>query len=228
MRRLPTGFSNPAGICAGISQSTMSVHGDGLYAREAGGVASRVFGLGVHTLLESIAMLRKSRTWDEVRQMLQEEKSPLLAKMRAGGLTPVEAKRLAEGAMDVAEHVTYDALGQWILDPHVEGDHEVRWVAVLGGAVRTVQTDRVFRASAKPLEEGDDTWWVVDYKTANLGDDPESALPALRTQFAPQLETYGRVLRKLHGSGTKIRAGIYYPRWQRFDHWELCEDTIVN
>jgi hypothetical protein len=62
----------------------------------------------------------------------------------------------------------------------------------------------------------------VDYKTAH----PEglasgAELPALRTLFAPQLETYARVLRNLHGSGRPIRAALYYPLMRALDWWEL-------
>ncbi len=82
--------------------------------------------------------------------------------------------------------------------------------------------DRVFRAGANPLTEGEDCWWIVNYKTAHADNiDPAQALPDLRRLFAPQVEVYGQVLRNLHGNPTTIHAGLYYPRMLLFDWWEL-------
>jgi hypothetical protein len=41
----------------------------------------------------------------------------------------------------------------------------------------------------------------------------------LRAIFAPQIETYAEVLRKLHGSDAQVRAGLYYPRMASLDWW---------
>jgi hypothetical protein len=43
----------------------------------------------------------------------------------------------------------------------------------------------------------------------------------LRTLFAPQLVTYGRILRNLLGADAVIRAGLYYPRMSLLDWWEI-------
>jgi ATP-dependent exoDNAse (exonuclease V) beta subunit len=72
------------------------------------------------------------------------------------------------------------------------------------------------------MSEGDKTWWIVDYKTALIDRlSRAEGLPQLRALFAPQIEIYARVLRKLHGAQTSIRAGLYYPRMLQFDWWEL-------
>jgi hypothetical protein len=73
-----------------------------------------------------------------------------------------------------------------------------------------------------PQSEGQQAWWIVDYKTAHSDNvDPAEALPKLRPLFAPQLERYAEVLRNLHGEVAPIRAGLYYPRMLQFDWWEL-------
>jgi hypothetical protein len=85
-----------------------------------------------------------------------------------------------------------------------------------------VRVDRVFRAGLTPESDGEQAWWIVDYKTVHAAaPDPAAALPALRTLFAPQLETYAGFLRNLHGSDAVIRAGLYYPRMLLFDWWEI-------
>jgi ATP-dependent exoDNAse (exonuclease V) beta subunit len=82
--------------------------------------------------------------------------------------------------------------------------------------------DRIFRAGTQPQSEGEECWWVIDYKTAHTETEaPAAALAQLRPIFAPQLAAYAEVLRKLHGKEEKIRAGLYYPRLGQFDWWEL-------
>ena len=82
--------------------------------------------------------------------------------------------------------------------------------------------DRVFRAGLTPLSEGEQAWWIVDYKTAHSDNlDPAAALPEFRKIFAPQLMAYAEVLRNLHGQDAVLRAGLYYPRMAQFDTWEL-------
>jgi hypothetical protein len=129
---------------------------------------------------------------------------------------------LTEAALAVAVATSHNPTGQWVLDPHLEADSEVRWTGLLGGEIRNVQADRVFRAGPEPLESGDGVWWIVDYKTAfTPGRDPDAAVSALRSVFAPQLEVYAHVLRQMHGDAITIRAGLFYPRWTQLDWWEI-------
>ena len=77
----------------------------------------------------------------------------------------------------------------------------------------------MFRAGSAPQADGDDCWWIIDYKTAR--ESGAESLLNLRALFAPQLELYAKVLRNLHGDKAAIRAGLYYPRIPAFDWWEL-------
>ena len=196
-----------------------------LYARESGGAESRVLGRAVHSLLEQLAIWRStSHSWDECREALPNESTRLIARMKAAGLSQANAVRLTAEAIAVAIETTNDPLGQWVLDPHQDAGSEVSWTGVLGGQIRTVQADRIFRGGPVPLQAGSD-WWVVDYKTAVIddGDDP-TALTRLRSVFSPQLDVYARVLRQLHGERITVRAGLYYPRIrQKFDCWEASD-----
>jgi ATP-dependent exoDNAse (exonuclease V) beta subunit len=196
--------------------------GDPLYSRESGGVESRVLGLAAHALLEKLALLRITQTWENARAALEDESPRLTAQIRAAGLSRIEAARLTEAALAVAMATSHNPTGQWVLDPHLEADSEVRWTGLLGGEIRNVQADRVFRAGPEPLEPGDGVWWIVDYKTASTpGSDRDTAVSALRSVFAPQLEVYARVLRQIHGDAITVRAGLYYPRWTRLDWWAI-------
>jgi ATP-dependent exoDNAse (exonuclease V) beta subunit len=196
--------------------------GDPLYSRESGGVESRVLGLAAHALLEKLALLRITHTWENARAALEDERPRLAAQIRAAGLSRVEAARLTETALAVAMATSHNPTGQWVLNSPVEADSEVRWTGLLGGEIRNVQADRIFRAGPEPLEPGDSVWWIVDYKTAfTPGSDPDAAVSGLRSVFAPQLEVYARVLRQIHGDAITVRAGLYYPRWTRLDWWAI-------
>jgi hypothetical protein len=129
---------------------------------------------------------------------------------------------MADAAMAVVLATSNDPIGQWVLDPHIEGVSEVPWTGLLGGEIRNVQADRVFRGGMEPLEQGDSVWWIVDYKTTQSpAGDLDTALAASRTVYAPQLETYARVLRQLRGVDIPVRVGLYYPTWAKLDFWEL-------
>jgi hypothetical protein len=88
--------------------------------------------------------------------------------------------------------------------------------------VRTVRVDRVFQAGPEPCAEGDDCWWIIDYKTAHADHlDPAQAKSEFHALFAPQVEAYAQLLRNLRGTATPVRAGLYYPRLLLLDWWEM-------
>jgi ATP-dependent exoDNAse (exonuclease V) beta subunit len=220
-RLLPGVHVPPPGT--NLPPSTAAIAGLGaLYERHEGGLRSRALGVAVHALLEEIARLRATLEWDAVRAALPRFSSRVTAQIRADGIDPQEAARMAAQAVEIALQATHDPNGAWILSPRIDAQSEVRWAGVAGGGLRTVQVDRVFRAGAEPRAEGDGIWWIVDFKTAHEdGPTPQAALPGLRERFAPQLVAYAGFLRNLYGAETQVRAGLYYPRITAFDWWEI-------
>jgi ATP-dependent exoDNAse (exonuclease V) beta subunit len=193
-----------------------------LYTRHEGGLLSRALGIAVHTLLENLARLRTTNDWEQARAALKQFQPRIAAQIRAAGIDPSQASAIAAEALRIALDSSRDPLGQWILSPHPQAAAEARWTGVAAGTLRTVQVDRLFRAGLEPQSAGDAAWWIVDYKTAHADAlAPANALPQLRAAFAPQLEAYAEILRKLHGNHIPIRAGLYYPRMLLFDWWEL-------
>jgi ATP-dependent exoDNAse (exonuclease V) beta subunit len=195
---------------------------DKLYHRHEGGLLSRALGIAVHALLEQLAHLRKSNDWDAARAALKHFEPRTAAQIRSAGIDPHKATTLAEEAMRIALDASREPAGNWILSPHPQDAAEARWTGVTAAGIRTVQVDRLFRASLDPLSTGNQAWWIIDYKTAHADSpDATAALPQLRALFAPQLAAYADVLRKLHGTDAPIRAGLYYPRMLLFDWWEI-------
>lgn len=193
--------------------------GTPLYERHEGGMLSRALGSAVHSLLEEVARLRTAYDWPGSRAELPNLQRRIIAQLRSKGVDLTQAAKIAGQAFDIAVQASHDANGQWILSPHADGASEVCWAGVLAGSLHEVRVDRVFRAGSTPQADGDDCWWIIDYKTAR--ESATESLPNLRALFAPQLELYAKVLRNLHGSNAAIRAGIYYPRIPAFDWWEL-------
>jgi ATP-dependent exoDNAse (exonuclease V) beta subunit len=217
-RRLPANWNAPEDESPTHPADTQITGTGRLYDRHEGGLVSRALGRAVHLLLEHASLLREQREWDEVRVALDDLRSRVTAEIRAAGIERATAARLAERALTIAVEATRDESGRWILEPRQEAQSEVRWAGVASGALRTVQADRVFRAGNEPLTASGDVWWIVDYKTAY---EENVELEKLRREFAPQLETYARVLRNLRGADAKVCAGLYYPRMGKLDWWEV-------
>lgn len=219
LRRLPQEFSvadDASPLFA--SSASRAVEVAELYQRHEGGLSSRALGTAVHSLLEEYARLRGKLDEASASAALDGFRPVLLAQMRSRGLSPAEADLLSNEAFTLARNAVHDPIGAWILSPHPHAASEARWTGSVGGALRTVQADRVFRAGPEPLAEGQDCWWIVDYKTAHA--ESAGALPALRTLFAPQLASYAAILRDLHGREARILSGLYYPRMGVLDWWE--------
>ena len=222
LRRLPSDYRSPQAeqIATAATEAVIGMGASRVYQRHEGGLLSRALGTAVHALLEELARLRETHDWPAAHAALSNLEPRIAAQVRALGVDQVQAKSLATDAVKVALNASNDPIGQWILSPHAEAASEIRWAGVVAGALTTVRVDRIFRAGLTPTSEGQEAWWIVDYKTADA-EDPAAALPQLRRIFAPQIETYAQVLRNLHGADAVIRAGLYYPCMLLLDWWEL-------
>jgi ATP-dependent helicase/nuclease subunit A len=222
LRRLPADFQPPPAVRLHTRADfdVVASKSNNLYQRHEGGVVSRALGSAVHMAFEQLARLRVIHDWHEARKQLADAVGRIAARVRATGIDRARANELAIEAVGLAIRASQNAVAAWILSPHPGAESEVRWTGIIDGTVRTIQADRVFRAGGDPLAEGTNTWWIVDYKTVQTNGDASEALPQLRKLFAPQLEVYASVLRKLHGPDVEVRAGLYYPRMMRFDFWD--------
>jgi ATP-dependent exoDNAse (exonuclease V) beta subunit len=226
LRRLPPDFSVPSASLSTSAEDDALVGAGRLYERHEGGLISRTLGRAVHALLQQLAQQLVTETLDAALATLASQRPRVAANIRAAGIEPANALRMAAQAIQIAQQAAADPIAQWILAPHSDAQNEIRWAGVVAGNLRTVQVDRVFRAGPRPqispASPGEETWWIIDYKTAHEGGvDPAAALPELRRQFAPQIEAYATVLRNLRGAPIQLCAGLYYPRMSLFDWWPL-------
>jgi ATP-dependent exoDNAse (exonuclease V) beta subunit len=223
LRRLPPDFqlsaNNPSDHFA---DDIVGAGSNRSYERHAGGMASRALGSAVHKLLEELASLRTKLDWTQARAAIAQWEPRIVAQVRSSGIQSSQAASIATQAVDIALKACEDPIGRWILSPHAEAASEAGWAGVLNGDLHLVRVDRIFRAGAEPASQAQDVWWIIDFKTAHADNlDAAVALPGFRATFAPQLQTYAAILRKLHGPNAQLRAGLYYPRMSLFDWWEI-------
>jgi ATP-dependent exoDNAse (exonuclease V) beta subunit len=224
VRRLPLEFAAQPPPLA-LAGDVPFVGVSRLYERHEGGLLSRALGKAVHALLQQFAHRLESESPQAALAQIARQQPRIAAMIRATGVEPAVASRMAAQAVDIVRQASRDPIAQWILAPHPDSANEIRWTGMIDGSLRTVQVDRVFRAAPRPnivASPDDDTWWIIDYKTAHQDKpDPATLLPELRRQFAPQIEAYAAVLRNLRGAGIHLCAGLYYPRMALFDWWQL-------
>ena len=226
LRRLPTDFAAPAPMSSVHATDEALLGAGRLYERHEGGLLSRALGTAVHALLQQLAQRLVTQTREAALAALAQHHPRIAATIRAAGIDSAEANRMAAQALQIVLQAAGDPLAHWILAPHADAANEIRWTGIVAGSLRTVQVDRIFRAGPSPqtlaASPDEDTWWIIDYKTAHQeGLDPAALLPELRRQFAPQIEAYAAVLRNLRGAGIHLCAGLYYPRMALFDWWRL-------
>jgi ATP-dependent exoDNAse (exonuclease V) beta subunit len=224
LRRLPPEFqtSRAAGSTLNAQENVIGLGDADPYQRHQGGQISRALGNAVHKLLEELARLRKTLDWDSASAALENLRPCITASIRSAGVSLTVAENITAQAFECAVNAKRDTYGRWILSPHAEAISESGWAGIVGGNLRTVRVDRLFRAGLEPLQPGNHALWIIDYKTSHAESiDASSALPIFRVIFAPQLQMYAAVLRNLHGSDLQLRAGLYYPRMSLFDWWEI-------
>lgn len=223
LRRLAPDFESATVVGASLSASE-SVIGlnDTAYQRHEGGLFSRSLGNAAHKLLEELARLRLSLDWRSSLTALENMLPRITAMVRSAGISLAQAQDIASQAFHIARNASCDSIGQWILSPHSEAVSESGWAGIVGGSLRLVRVDRLFRSGLEPLQSGDEALWIIDYKTAHADNlDAKSALPTFRATYSPQLQAYASVLRNLHGPQFQLRAGLYFPRMSLFDWWEI-------
>jgi hypothetical protein len=127
------------------------------------------------------------------------------------------------------ENALRDPLGLWLLAPHpgAANEHAVTaWLDAVAEPPRaaSIRVDRRFYAGPEPHALGNDVLWIVDYKTANHGPKGlDEFLDAQRAAYAPQLETYARILTQTVPHATpprELRVALYYPAIQRLIWWK--------
>ncbi len=223
VQRLPLDFNPRARFALDPAQRLRYTTADSLrqaatFTRPEGGFAVRAFGNVVHRYLQVLAVrLATGLSADALLTELPAWPGRLEASLRGEGLPPAIAKREAAQALRALQQTLTDPIGRWLLAPHPEAASERDLQLPTGGALRV---DRTFRAAEAPLGPGDDTIWIVDFKTTEQGSRSDEAFRAGElAKYSAQLEAYAGLRRTLPGGSAPIRLGLYYPLIPRLLHW---------
>jgi len=209
------------------------------FSRPDGSFAARSFGNVVHAALESLATrIADGCSADSLVAELSGWTPRLAALLRADGLPQATVARLAHEAHAALVATLRDSDGLWLLGARVAAASELAlttWYksepsCSASDRLTTIRIDRLFRAGATPQAAGEDVLWIVDYKTSvpHSSTSLDEFLAAERATYAPQLETYARVLMQsqsyssqAHPSPQQVRLALYYPMLARLHWWPL-------
>jgi ATP-dependent helicase/nuclease subunit A len=182
---------------------------------------SRVLGTTVHALFERISrLLLDGVSEKEVRAKIARFHKQAATLARNEGLSIGEAEACANAAADAVRGALDDACGRWLLGPRFDAQTESSWTGMLNGVPRSLRIDRSFRAGPEALGGGRDYLWIIDYKTATHGESGlADFLGTQRMQYRDQLESYGTLMRLVHGHDLQLRLGLYYPLLKYLDVW---------
>jgi ATP-dependent helicase/nuclease subunit A len=188
------------------------------FARPEGSFGVRAFGNVVHRFLHLVSgILATGETPAALLSSIPKWEIRLIAALRNEGLSPTAAQREAPRAMAALRNTLEDPIGLWILSSHESAASE-RSVATLGSS--TLRADRTFVAGPRPLMNGNDRIWIIDFKTTEQGARlSERFEQEERLKYREQLQRYADVLRELSSVPHNIIVGLYYPLIPRLLNW---------
>ncbi|HUD21665.1 MAG TPA: UvrD-helicase domain-containing protein [Acidobacteriaceae bacterium] len=208
------------------------------FSRPEGSFAARTFGNVVHAALEIFAdRIANGHSPAALLTELPAWGPRITALLRADGLAQVIVNRLARDTRAALENVLRDPDGLWLLAPNSCAANELALTAWPEAhdprpsapmPPISIRIDRIFRAGPEPRAPGDDVLWIVDYKTSDYGSSVlDDFLAEQRAAYAPQLETYARVLTQPphppdRPAPTEVRLALYYPTLPRLLWWPLA------
>jgi ATP-dependent exoDNAse (exonuclease V) beta subunit len=147
----------------------------------------------------------------------------LVAALRNEGIAPGTSQREAPRALTALRNALTDPTGRWILSSHRSAASE-HSIASLDASV--LRADRTFVAGSEPFSEGEDSIWIVDFKTTEQGSrSPERFSKDELLKYREQLERYASALRELSPEPRRIVLGLYYPLIPRLLHWISSETS---
>jgi ATP-dependent helicase/nuclease subunit A len=221
LKRLPLSFEPEARFTAARKLS----YGNSAIARThferpEGSFEARAFGNAVHAFIEMLskrmvdgvgaeALLREIEGWT----------SRITTVLRGEGLASAVVARLAPRVKATLSNMLNDPEGLWVLGPRGEATSEYALTS-WGERFSSVRLDRVFLGGQKPLDEGTEYLWIVDYKTAtHARQGAEEFLAEEQAKYRAQMEAYARMMADRVDAG-KLRVGLYYPMLARLIWWK--------
>jgi ATP-dependent exoDNAse (exonuclease V) beta subunit len=200
------------------------------FERPEGSFEARAFGNAVHAFTDVLA--RRTAEGIELDTLMREMrgwKARIAAVLRGDGLDPGTVERLAARVVDALNNLLADPVGRWILNSHEDAASELALTS-WEDRRNSVRLDLVFLAGDKPMDEGRDCLWIIDYKTATHGRETvDEFLASERVKYEAQLDAYALMMQDRVEAG-KLRVGLYYPLLARLVWWvpELAAADVAG
>jgi hypothetical protein len=149
------------------------------------------------------------------------------AMLRSGGLPPAAVDRAAGTVERALLNMLRSKDGRWLLLPHRMATNEAAWRSGTGTDEIRVRLDRSFFAGSKPGAAGEDTLWIVDFKTADRAVAEQDAfLGEERIAYEQQLRAYAAMRLKTLPPETPVMLALFYPLMGRIKWWQYDAEDI--
>ena len=240
MQRLPVHIDAIAQLRATIPANVSNSTAAQPFARPSGTFGARAVGSAIHAFVERLStelatrMLSGESLTEAAHSLLptvQSWQPAIRATLRAGSLQPSVVERASATVLRALTSILQSAEGRWILAPHQGASGESAWHSGVSGAETRIRLDRSFFAGTEPLEAGENTFWIIDFKTGDRTGPNETEatrnayLQEERATYDGQLRTYAAVRQPTLPAGTSIRLALFYPLMDRLIWWPYDEAT---
>jgi ATP-dependent exoDNAse (exonuclease V) beta subunit len=234
IRRLPDSVDPIAFLYAAQPSAAIPNHGSSpapqRFERPQGSFGARAVGNAIHAFLERVseAVAKELVTThdaeavlDRVAHDVTQWSGAIHAMLRSGGLPPGAVERAAATVERALLNTLRSEDGRWLLLPHRLAANESAWRSGAGAEGVRVRLDRSFFAGSQPGLSGNDTMWIVDFKTADRASAEQNAfLEEERLTYEQQLRTYATIRLQTLPADTPVMLAMFYPLMGRLIWWK--------
>ena len=206
------------------------------FARPHGTFGARAVGNAIHAFAERLSQAVARRiaegeppeeVFDRMESDVPQWQPAIRAILRSGGLPPAVVERAAGTVERALLHMLRSKDGRWLLLPHRMASTEAAWRSGEGADELRVRLDRSFFAGSKPGAQGEDTLWIVDFKTGDrTAAEQDAFLAEERINYEPQLRTYAQLRLRMLPPDTPVMLALFYPLMGRMIAWKYEAEDV--
>ena len=195
------------------------------YTRPQGSYGARVVGNTIHAFVERLAnQIATGDTAIALSAQLPAWRPAIHTHLRAMALAPAPAQRATATVLRALTNLLGSEEGRWLLHPHRNAGSETAWRAGTDDDLTRIRLDRSFFAGSAPGAVGDDTLWIVDFKTGDHTGDAAHYLAEQRERYTPQLRGYAQTRLRTLPPHTPIMLALSFPLMDKLICWPYLPD----
>ncbi|AFL87675.1 ATP-dependent exonuclase V beta subunit, helicase and exonuclease domain-containing [Terriglobus roseus DSM 18391] len=208
------------------------------FVRPQGTFGARAVGNAIHAFVERLSQAvagsigsgeAANNALGRMEREVPQWSAAIHAMLRSGGLPPAAVERAAGTVERALLNMLRSEDGRWLLLPHRMAANEAAWRSGVSGEEVRVRLDRSFFAGSKPGAAGDDTLWIVDFKTADRAAAEQDAfLAEERVAYEQQLRAYAAIRLQMLPAGTPVMLALFYPLMGRMVSWRYEASEVAS